>query len=175
MGSFKQALQKLLKNESVANPFKTIIAVISIITMLCSCITYSRCIDKFGQYPKNTASIKYDKAIPVKTTIPADSNKAVFNPDTLKKNKIYSNAGKDSTGILLQYWMDEYRKLNIKAKRSQIVVHDTIEIHDTIPCPPVPVLVPKESKTKQYWREYSKYAGVFLPLLLLVIIYMRRK
>ena len=141
-----------------------------------SCVTYERCQSKFGQQ-EDTLLIPYEKLVPIKVTVPPDSTTISLMVDSLlslKQGIVYTEQN-DSSSIKIQYWIDKYRKLQIKAIKPPQEIHDTIPIRDTIRIKPDPILINRPSKWQVLWIKYCEYTGVILPLLILLVFWLRRK
>jgi len=153
---------------------KNIILFAFIACLLSSCITYQRCIDKYGSYAKDTVFVQFEKKVIVHDTIKADSLSTVVKTDTLRPGQIYTQT--DSSGLQIQYWVNAYNNLlNIKATQPQRIIHDTLTIIEKVPCPPVAVFNNKPGKIKGAWLIYCKYAGIFLPLIALFLFLLKTK
>lgn len=141
-----------------------------------SCITYERCVDRFGQASQDTTYIPYEKYVPVYVTVPADSIEGIADLDSLINGQI-NEIRDENSSLILQYWMDEYnRLLHMKAMNPEKVVRDTVYVSDTVPCPPCPpVLVkPSPSKLERIYNKYKEVAGWVLPTIILTFLIIRR-
>lgn len=148
-----------------------------LLLFLTSCVTYNRCMDKYGAMQGDTVRVPVLVKVPYKITVPPDSSSMRLMLDSLFRLKIgqkYTVAPKDSSGIALQYWRDS-TGLNVKAKQPGRIIHDTVQVFDTIKCPPAKVLVKPRTKVQLLWDTYCPYAGVLLPIIILLIIYLKRK
>lgn len=140
-----------------------------------SCVTYERCQEKFGQQ-QDTIRIPVKINVPYEVKIPADSVQMGIHLDSLLRLKIDSvyRVKNDSSGIIISYWIDKYRKLQIKANKPAQVIRDTIVVHDTIPYTPPPIIVNKPTTLENYWSKYKDIAAFLLPILLLLLIWLKR-
>lgn len=142
-----------------------------------SCITYERCSEKYGQQSRDTILVPIEKLVPIQVVVPPDSATLAIMLDSLmhlREGVIYTAPQSDSSGIKIQYWIDKYRKLQVKAMKPSQIIHDTIHMRDTIRVPPPPILVDKPSKIKRFWDQYCDIAGILLPIFIALIIIVRR-
>ena len=143
-----------------------------------SCITYQKCVDKYGQYPKDTIFVPVKIPVPVIVKVPADSTHTSFNPNTLKRDSVYEF--KDSVNkMTIQYWYEKYSNLlNVKAKYPGKTLHDTVYLDDTIPCPPQAILIKPISTGEKILEAYKGFAAWFVgigALILLIWLLIRKK
>lgn len=129
---------------------KYIAILVLLITLLPSCITYDKCVSKYGS-TGDTTYIPYQVIIPkdsIITHIQIDSIPYLVHGDTHYIETPESRAK-------IKYWYNMYLKsIAIQAEC------DSIIIRDTIPCPPTPVLLP-EATCKDCWMKLFAYAFVF--------------
>lgn len=154
------------------------VVVIGLALVACtSCVTYERCTEKFGQQSRDSVAVPFEKLVPIKVVVPPDSASLAIMLDSLmriREGVIYTAPNNDSSAIQIQYWIDKYRRLQIKALKPPQVIHDTIPLRDTIRVPPPPILVDKPSKLQRFWDQYCDIAGILLPFVIVLIIVLRR-
>lgn len=162
---------------------------ISILAMIfSSCVTYQKCIDKFGKV--STDSVEKAFKIPVQIIVPGDSSEVGISLDSLcmiwqaqtaqyytdslgKVHRFYnqqilkvSNSGKTE----LSYWIDRYnRVLRMKATAKTDTVEKTVE--GVVRCPPLVVVSPDNERT--VWKQFQLFAAwVVIAGLAFALIYM---
>lgn len=127
-----------------------------------SCITYDKCVDKYGI----TGDTTY---VPYTVVIPKDSIITIINIDSvpyLIPGEVHYIDNPQSR-VTIKYWKDKYlNAINVQA------ICDSIVIHDTIPCPPTPVLIETVSEFKQAWYLWGKIAAILLPMMVIFVIYL---
>jgi hypothetical protein len=149
------------------------LSLLFIILLITSCTSYKRCVNKFGDNPKDTVYYPVWIEIPVAIESPADSENVTADFDTLKPGVIYTN-DEDSSGIIVQYWKDMYSQLlKINAKKSKEILRDTVRLKETIPCPPAQVLTKKESFFKSLINDHS-FLILGLVFMFFFILIIRR-
>lgn len=139
---------------------KKYIAIIGLllITVLPSCVTYDKCVAKFGS-TGDTTYIPYTVVIPkdsIITQIQIDSIPYMVHGDT-------HFVESPETRAKIKYWYNKYlQAISIQAEC------DSIIIHDTIPCPPTPIL----EKEQSCWPCWNKLlAKGFIAMFLLGLFY----
>ena len=142
---------------------------------LSSCVTYERCQEKFGQ-SVDTVRIPININVPYIVNIPADSIQVGMYVDSLLRIKLDSvyRVTNDSSSLVISYWIDKFRRLQIKANQPAKIIHDTIMVHDTISYVPPPIIVKKPTTLESYWAKYKGFAAILLPILIILLIWLKK-
>lgn len=133
--------------------------------LLGSCISYDRCVSRFGRTPGDTVYVPYFKQVPpdsIATVLLIDSIPYMVPGDT-----VYVEDPKSRARI--RYWRDKYENaINIRADCDSIIIRDTIPV-------PFPVILdpPPPSPLKKAWITYQQTAALALPLLLLTLFLVK--
>lgn len=133
-----------------------------------SCVTYDRCVDKFGNLPNDTLLIEHVVEIPrdsIIHTLKIDSIELLLPGDTVVIESPESRAQ-------IRYWRNQYENsLGIMALCDTVIVRDTIEVSM-----PVILQPPAPGKLERAWLTWQLIAAFTLPLLLFTLfIYQRIK
>lgn len=148
---------------------------------LTSCITYERCVDKYGVYPGDTLLTPIKVEVPVFIHVPPDSATLQAALDSLLAGRVIETDtvnAKDSSSISIKIWYDKNTKsINAEAKQNGFTFIDTIQYYDTIPVIAPPVLVKpltfKEKAIKLYYEVAAWTFPFFLFILLMEIAVWR--
>ena len=164
-----------------------------ILATLASCVTYTRCVDKFGRLAD---SVAIRVAMPVDTVVIVreDSVQGAIDLDTLCAGWYYWNTTVTDSLIVVAdslvmknrttrletlHWIDKYKRaLRFKAK----VQRDTIHIRDTVyrqaNCPPVMEFDKRNNKDalgfRALWQGYQLFAAWALLVLIAVLIFLKQ-
>jgi len=153
---------------------KALLSILAL-ALLGSCVTYQRCTDKFGVYGIDTVKVPYEVPITVTVLVPADSTQVALAIDSLfrlQKDTIYTFKS-DSSNLVISYWIDRLRRLQIKANQPPLIIRkDSIIKGETIYLPPK--LVDKPNKLQRFWNEYKFYSAIILPLVLLFAWFFKK-
>lgn len=148
----------------------TAVIIVSLLLMN-SCVTYDRCVEKYGVVRTDTVEVPFRVVIPHYISLPADSNKLVLNIDSITAmvaGQIYYKQDSVSK-IRIQYWRDLAGKLLIRAYTPADTVRDTIIMDTIVHCPPPVQLQPKDNILAKY-KNFSVWAVPLLLVLLILII-----
>lgn len=152
-------------------------AIILMALMLNGCVTYNKCVEKYGMQSTDTIRVPFKIEVPVAIAVEADSNQTYINIDsiyTMLTGQIYEKV--DSTSrIKIQYWKDAYNHLQIKASTPADTIHDTVKIDTTLSVVP-PVSLAKPTTWVDQYKDISMWlCPILLILLILFIILAIRK
>lgn len=152
-------------------------AVILIMLMMSGCVTYNKCVEKYG-LQGDSVRIPVIIQVPVAVPVKADSNQAQINIDKIKtmtRDSVYHKMDSASK-IQISYWIDKYNNLNFKAFTPADTIRDTLQINDTITVAPPVDFVKKPGGLQQFWQQYKNVAawGFLITglLMILFIIYI---
>lgn len=139
---------------------KHIVYILAVI-LATSCVSYDRCVEKYGRIPADTIQVPHEVIVPrdsIVTRIIIDSIPFILPGDTVFVRDTESRAQ-------IRYWRDRYNNaLNVQADCDSIVIRDTIPVpHPVILEPPPP------GKLQRIWDAYRFLAAIALPLLVLLI------
>lgn len=147
-------------------------AVIAIMLLtLNSCVTYERCIDKYGKTSSDTIKVPFKIEVPFYIALPADSNAIRINIDSIRyliTDQVYHKADSVSK-IQIQYWKDKINYLYFSASIPADTIHDTLVKDTVVPCPPQVYMEDKPGRFELFWEKYKTAAGYLLPALLVII------
>jgi hypothetical protein len=140
--------------------------------VLSSCVTYTKCLDKFGTASNDSVTIKvkvpYNDTVTVVTK--RDSLVSVLDEATL--NRLRANFAdtlemiSESGKVKSRYWYDQYRralvsKTNTLPDTIRIIIKDTVQVEAK--CPPVVVVDPLASlpwyNPKVLWKNFQLFAA----------------
>lgn len=140
---------------------KYIAIIVLFILVIPACVTYDKCVGKFGV----TGDTTY---IPYKVIIPKDSIITFIKIDSIPflipgDTHYIENP---QTRAKIKYWKDMYvNAINIQAEC------DSIILRDTIICPSTVLAKTTEtSALKKIWYKWATFSGLMIPFSLLVII-----
>lgn len=150
---------------------------------LTSCVTYERCVDKYGVYPGDTLQTPIKIEVPVFIHVPPDKAKLKAALDSLLSGRVIETDTvnrKDSSNLKLKIWYDKNTNtINAEAKQKSFTVYDTIPYYDTIPVIAPPVLVKpltfKEKAVKLYYDVAAWTFPFFLFIFLMEVALWRFK
>ena len=172
---------------------KRVLLFAALATMLASCITYQKCLDKFGVTYTDSVMVKHTIDTTLRVPIVPDSLEVGINLDTLCAgwyywNTMVADSLVDLTDSLyvqhknarqsVSHWIDRYNRL-LKIKNT--ILRDTIEVHfrDTVtlqaPCPQVQFDKDKDVPWfRALWYKYQLFAAWALLVLILVLIFLKQ-
>lgn len=146
------------------------IGMATVALLLSSCVTYNKCLDKFGEKKPQPIVLRDTVLVPVEIIVPGESmegsvpcdepvagNQLPVASDTVKQ---VSDNGKAQ----IKFWRDEYNKLKYKLDCLPVVVRDTVEVPVEIKgeCPDVVVVDPKNAswlvRSLAYYRIFAGWA-----------------
>lgn len=156
--------------------FRRFILFIGIAAMIQACVTYERCVDKFGDASQDTTYVTVEKHIPVHITTPGDSISGAVDLDSLVDGQV-NQITDENSNLTLQYWIDEYnRLLHMKALNPPMEIRDTVFVRDTVPCPPAePALVePPPGRLERIYEKYKEVAAWAFPTIILTLLILSR-
>ena len=135
---------------------------LSVLFLLSSCVSYERCVQKYGRQPSDSIMVPYAVEIPgdsISVVLQFDTIPFLLPGDTVIIRDTASRAS-------IRYWRNKYEdSIGIQADCDSIVIMDTIFIK------PPPVLdPPPPSKLRKAWKGYSAAAGIAIPILVLTIL-----
>ena len=130
------------------------------------CVTYQKCLDKYGtQAPPTTLAITDSIRVPVTVTTQADSLEAGFGLDSLAAAPVGDTLRLVSVGSLarLHIWKSPPTKpggsqrLNARVYVPPQVIHDTVTQVVTLygECPPTFTLAPSPPWYRRWWSYYQ--------------------
>lgn len=143
------------------------IVVAGFLMPLTGCVSYQRCIDKYGGQAAAPSVVKVSDSVkvPVTITTKADSIGATLDIDSLSRAAtrdtvvIVSAGGTDT----LYLWKSaDGTKLHTRVKVPQKEIHDTITTYVTLQaqCPPCPQLRPKPGWLEVWVGRYQRFCTV---------------
>jgi hypothetical protein len=158
-----------------------IAVLLGLILWLTSCVTYERCVDKYGVYPGDTLLTPIKVEVPVFIHVPPDSATLQAALDSLLAGRVIETDTinkKDSSNISVKIWYDKNtNSINAEAKQKPFTIYDTIPYYDTITVIAPPVLVKpltfKEKAIKLYYEVAAWTFPFFLFILLMEIAVWR--
>lgn len=153
---------------------KHLITIAAALLSLSGCVSYERCVDKFGEQKPDTVKVCIEKLVPVAVTAPADSVSGFI------RDSSHSGVIKDSTSsIEISYWRDKFNRLFVKAYIPPRIIHDTIPIRDTVYVPVKIITLKKPTpwySTAWDWlRTGSFYLLVAIGISAVIFSAIRRK
>ena len=121
------------------------ILVAALMMMGTGCITYNKCLEKFGETETDTITITETYMVPyqVDVPVPSDSAQASINIDSIAAFTEGLIHTIESERARLTWWRDRYNRLKLRADCEP----DTIRATDTVE---VPVEVPVEVNTNTF-------------------------
>lgn len=134
--------------------------------LLGGCVTYNKCLDKFGTLTKDSTRVGFEKKLNVGVDVPGDSLEGAINLDTLcaewqalstQVNDLTSaddSLKQSATGGLLTtaLWIDKYnRLLRFKSKVRDSIIYKEVLVRDSVNCPPPVVIAPPTNKSRLEW------------------------
>ncbi len=135
--------------------------------MLGSCVTYQKCLDKFGKVSKDSVVMRYKDSVRFEVPVAADTleggisldslclawqkQTADFYLDTLTK---VSRSGK----LQIKYWIDRYnRALRYQSTLKPDTIIQVKTVEGVVRCPPVVVVSPDNHRT--WWKQFQLFAA----------------
>lgn len=154
-------------------------AVVLLLLVLSSCVTYTRCVDKFGV--ADTVKVTIEKTVPVITTVtvPGDSVQVDINIDSMLLARfddtlqVISQAGRAK----ISFWKDKYNNiLMARADCDEQIVTDTVFQTVTVEadCPGIRLDPDKHQPWPRRLWEGFKNASAYILLAVLFIFLIRR-
>lgn len=144
---------------------RIIVVATAALLSLSGCVSYERCVEKFGERKVDTVKVCVERLVPVAVVAPADSVKGYIS-DSAQRGVI-----RDSASLIeITYWRDKFNRLVVSAKRPPQVIHDTVPIRDTIR---VPYAVAELKKPPPWYAvawEWLKTASVYLLLATMLTV-----
>lgn len=161
-------------------------------TMLAGCVTYNKCLDKFG---KVSDSIPHTVVVhdSILVRVPADSLSGSIALDSLCNWWWYEttaaidslttvadslNTVSASGKLSTTHWIDKYNKLLRFKSKKEI---DTIHFHHydtvTVNCPPVTSFDKENERVSGFralWKGYQFFAAWALLVLLFVLVFLKK-
>lgn len=145
-----------------------IAVLLGLILWLTSCVTYERCVDKYGVYPGDTLLTPIKVEVPVFIHVPPDSATLQAALDSLLAGRVIETDTvnkKDSSNISVKIWYDKNtNSINAEAKQKPFTIYDTIPYYDTIPVIAPPVLVKPLSFKEKAINFYMLIAAWNFPI-----------
>lgn len=145
--------------------------------LLSSCVTYQKCVDKYGTGETYTVTVHDTIPVEVPVPVPADSVEGSVRIQDVLQGETF----RDSTDRLeVKFWFDKYQNLlhyRADIKADTIIVRDTVEIQKEVPCPETEVLEDTPHGIVGVWERYKSFAAYALLLSLFIfwVIYKRRR
>jgi hypothetical protein len=141
---------------------------------LTSCVTYERCIDKYGVYPGDTLLIPIQVEVPVFIHVPPDSAKLQAALDTLLAGSVIETDTvnrKDRSNLSMKIWYDKNTNtINAEAKQKPFTFVDTFFYYDTIPVIAPPLLVKPLTFEEKAVKLYNQVAAWTFPFFLFIFL-----
>lgn len=146
--------------------------------MLSSCVTYKKCVDKFGERQAQPITLRDTVKVPVEIPVPGDSITGSIPCDSIKQDTTTQTS--DTGKAQIKYWYNKY----LKAMEYQVnclpqIVRDTVEVPVEIKgeCPDVVVVDPKNASwPARFLAWYQLFAGWALLIGLIVFaVWMKMK
>ena len=149
--------------------------------MLSSCITYQKCLDKFGKVSKDSVAVRYIDSVRFQVEIPADTLQGGLSLDSLciawqqqTKNFYEDTLTKVSASGKLQikYWIDRYqRALRYQSTLKPDTVYQFKIVKGVVRCPPQVVVSPDNDRT--LWKQFQLFAAwVVIAGLAFALVYL---
>jgi hypothetical protein len=157
-----------------------LLVVLYFMTMLLQgCVTYKKCVDKFGETDSVRITITKVLHDTVRVVTAADSLEDHFNVDSLL-NVVDTLRHTSASGKLqIQFWRDKYsRQLHYRANHFSdtivVVRVDTVTVVGD--CPPGVTFSEKEDVPwfRALWLKYQLFAAWALLLLLFVLVFLKK-
>lgn len=139
------------------------------------CVSYERCVKKYGVVRHDSLIITKEIPIIIKVPIPSDSMQTSINIDSIQfliEGQVYQKF--DSTSkIQIWYWKDKFNKLQIKALQppDTVIIYKTIEVK--VPCPPIIELKEHLTWYQSLFLWYKNFSAVAFFIGLLIILFKR--
>jgi len=153
---------------------RKIIILLLVAIGLTSCITYERCVDKYGVYPGDTLLTPIKVEVPVFIHVPPDSATLQAALDSLLAGRVIETDTvnkKDSSNISVKIWYDKNtNSINAEAKQKPFTIYDTIPYYDTIPVIAPPVLVKPLTFKEKAVKLYKEVAAWTFPFFLFIFL-----
>ena len=151
-----------------------IVVLLGLILWLTSCVTYERCVDKYGVYPGDTLQTPIRVEVPVFIHVPPDSATLQAALDSLLAGRVIETETvnkKDSSNISVKIWYDKNtNSINAEAKQKPFTIYDTIPYYDTIPVIAPPVLVKPLTFKEKAVKLYKEVAAWTFPFFLFILL-----
>ncbi|HSW64977.1 MAG TPA: hypothetical protein VLH56_16945 [Dissulfurispiraceae bacterium] len=145
-----------------------LIAIVVIVALVpASCISYERCVAKFGRTSTDTLLAPFEVVVPpdsIITALQIDTLLLMQPGDTVWVESPHSRAR-------IRYWRDKYEMLHIMALCDTIVVRDTIRVAMPVILDPPP---PRPPGRLQRLLNTLVALGVIIAVII-VILKFRRK
>lgn len=136
--------------------------------MLGSCVTYQKCIDKFGKVSKDSVVMRYKDSVRFEVPIAADSLEGGISLDSLclawqkQTSDFYldtltkvSRSGK----LQIKYWIDRYnRALRYQSTLKPDTIVKVKIVEGVVRCPPVVVVGPV-GYWARLWNKFQFFAA----------------
>lgn len=139
-----------------------VVVMLVVVLVLGSCVSYDRCVRKYGRMQADSILVPFDVVIPgdsVLTVLQIDSIPFFVPGDTVYVESPESRAR-------IRYWRDKYdNSIGIQADCDSVVVRDTIRV-------PYPVILdpPPPGRLGRMAGRYTRAAAWLLPVLVLFIV-----
>lgn len=144
---------------------EALIMLIMISALLVSCVSYERCVARFGRTTTDTL------LVPFEVVVPGDSIATVVYIDSIRPgDTVWVESPLNRARI--QYWWSKYlNALHIVAHCDTIVVRDTIRVAMPVILDPPPPKPP--GRIQRAWLAYQQTVAIALPLVLLIFFIIR--
>ncbi len=150
-----------------------LIFVLFSVLFLQGCVSYEKCVEKYGVVRHDTLFLTQD--VPITIPVTADSMQTFINIDSLRSiivGQLYKT--KDSVSELqILYWKDKYNNIHIKAYKPPDTLK--LKVPVTIPCPPVVELKKTLAWYEVAWERYKSFSAFALILCVAILILILRK
>lgn len=154
-------------------------AVALIMLIMSSCVTYDKCVQKYGTATdtvKVTVRDTVEKKIHIR--VPADSARLTVNIDSLLRMRVQDTITAISSRAKARVLKSpDNNTLHIDCDCPPADISDTILVPVEVQadCPPVQQFKDKpQGKIEKFWHWYRLFAAFALPVLLLMIIKFKR-
>lgn len=146
-------------------------AALLLFLMLSSCITYDRCLDKYGS---TIDSVTYYDTIPLYVPVPIIGDSLMGSLD-----EVYNQLKEDGDSVTLTsdsgkasaLFTNDQGQKNFKFQCPQDTVLVPVEVPIKVDCPPVQVFDPKPPPWwYKYWESYQLLSSVMFALILLALL-----
>lgn len=149
--------------------------------LLSSCVTYQKCLDRFGKVSKDSVAVRYKDSVRFELPIAADTLEGGLSLDSLciawqKQTQDYyldtltkvSANGK----LQLKYWIDQYnRALRYQSTLKPDTIVQVKTVEGVVRCPPVVVVSPESAPT--LWKQFQLFAAwVVIAGLAFALVYL---
>lgn len=141
---------------------RKLIAIAFVLVFASSCVSYNRCVRKYGRVQADTIMAPYQMDVPadsVRTLLQIDSIPFMVPGDT-----VYVESPENRARI--RYWRDLYNNaIAIQADCDEVIIRDTLRV-------PFPVILdpPPPGRLARLSNTYRKVSAIMLPVLVLFIV-----